>query len=158
MSDVLLTLVGVTAAVVATSTAVILLLRWHLGRRNRVHPKVRSPAPLHWLVSPTAPARMHRRLQTTVRVASVHERREVPIAVAEQAVELDRRVVLAARHPGRARSSALRELRLELDELDRLAMACTRRLDAGAVGDPLDRLTALADARAEVDALDHSLR
>jgi hypothetical protein len=154
MGDVVAVLLVVGALVVAPAV----LVRWRLHRRNRVHPKVASPAPLRWMVSPAAPARLHRRLQTTVRVASVHAPKRPLSDVALQAIELDRRVVLTARQPYGARGPALRSLLAEADELDRLALAVNRPFDALAVGDPVDRLSALAEARAEVDALDNPLR
>lgn len=143
--------IGAVAAAVLVPIAII---RWHLRRRNRVHPRIASPAPLRWLVAPSAPARLHRRLQTTVRVASTHTGRAVPVEIAEHAVELDRRVVLAARQALGGRAAAIRELRAEADELDRLALAVTRPLEPLTVGDPRERLTALAEARAEVEAID----
>ncbi len=153
MGDVL----AVVAVLGIFVVAPILTVRWRLRRRNRIHPKVASPAPLRWMVSPAGPARLHRRLQTTVRVASIHAPRKPLSDVALQAIELDRRVVLAARQPFGSRSAVLRQLVAEADELDRLALAVNRPFDAIAVGDPVDRLTALAQARAEVDALDHTL-
>jgi hypothetical protein len=143
---------------VGTPVAAWWLVRSRLRRRNRIHPKVSSPAPLRWLVSPAAPARLHRRLQTTVRVASIHAPRKPLSDVALQAIELDRRVVLAARQPHGARSATMRRLVTEADELDRLALAVNRPFDSIAVGDPADRLQALAEARAEIDAIDHTLR
>jgi hypothetical protein len=155
--EALVALLSITVLVGAVVLPLV-IVRWRLRRRNRVHPKVPSPAPLSWLVAPSAPARLHRRLQVTVRVASTHTGRQVPLAVAEHAVELDRRVVLAARRPHGARGALLRDLRAEADELDRLAMAVRRPLDAEAVGDPYERLATLAEAHAELDALDHTLR
>ncbi len=150
---------GSIAAVIAIAVVVtVLVVRWRLARRNRVHPKVPSAAPLRWLVAPSTPARLHRRLQTTVRVASARSGRVLPAAVADHAVELDRRVVLAARQPYRSRSAALRALGAEADELDRLALALCRPPDPDAVGDPYERLAALVDAHAELDAVDHTLR
>jgi hypothetical protein len=154
MGDVLMVLLVIGIFVVAP----VVLVRLRLHRRNRIHPKVASPAPLRWMVSPAAPARLHRRLQTTVRVASIHAPRKPVSDVALQAVELDRKVVLAARQPFGSRSTTLRRLVAEADELDRLALAVNRPFDSLAVGDPADRLTTLAEARAEVDALDHTLR
>jgi hypothetical protein len=158
MSELLVALFSIGAVITVAVIIPIVAVRWRLRRRNRVHPKVPSPAPLRWLVTPSAPARLHRRLQTTVRVASVHTGRQVPLAVAEHAVELDRRVVLAARQPFGVRGPALRSLVAEADELDRLAMAIRRPLDIEAVGDPLERLSTLAEAHAELDAVDHTLR
>lgn len=157
MSDLVVAL-GVLAVVVAVGIVVpVVAVRWRLRRRNRVHPKVASPAPLSWLVSPAAPARLHRRLQATVRVASVHRPRRAPDDVALHAIELDRRIVLASRRPHGERGPALRALRAEVDELDRLALAVNRPFDTLAVGDPKERLTALAEAHAELDALDHTV-
>lgn len=158
MSDLLTALLSIGAVVALGIVVPVLLVRWRLRRRNRVHPKVASPAPLRWLVMPSTPARLHRRLQTTVRVASVHSGRELPLAVADHAVELDRRVVLAARQPYASRAAALRALRAEADELDRLALSIRRPLDRDAVGDPYERLATLAEAHAELDAIDHTLR
>jgi len=138
--------------------APVLMVRWQLLKRHRIHPRVPSPAPLSWMVSPTAPARLHRRLQTTVRVASIYAPRKPLSDVALQAVELDRKVVLAARQPYGARGAVLRSLVAEADELDRLALAVNRPFDALAVGDPADRLTTLAEARAEVEAIDRTYR
>lgn len=149
--DVLLVVIGIPVAT-------YLLAHWRLQRRNRIHPKVASPAPLRWMWSPAAPARLHRRLQTTVRVASVHAPKKPLSDVALQAIELDRKVVLAARQPYGARGPVMRQLCAEADELDRLALAVNRPFDALAVGDPADRLTAMAEARAEVDAIDRSYR
>ncbi len=154
MGDVLAVLFVLGAFVIAP----VVLGRWQLHRRNRIHPKVPSPAPLTWMVSPAAPARLHRRLRTTVRVASIHAPKKPVSDVALQAVELDRRVVLAARQPFGARGAALRTLVAEADELDRLALAVNRPFDSLAMDDPADRRSALAEARAEVDALDHPLR
>ena len=91
-------------------------------------------------------------------MASIHAPKKPVSDVALQAIELDRRVVLAARQPFGARGPVLRTLVREADELDRLALAVNRPFDALAVGDPAERLTTLAEARAEVDALDHTLR
>lgn len=158
MSDLLTALLSIGIVVALGMVVPVLIVRWRLRRRNRVHPKVASPAPLRWLVMPSTPARLHRRLQTTVRVASVHSGRELPLAVADHAVELDRRVVLAARQPYASRAAALRALRAEADELDRLALSIRRPLDRDAVGDPYERLATLAEAHAELDAIDHTLR
>ena len=158
MSELLTALLSIGIFVTVSLVVTVLVVRWRLRRRNRVHPKVASPAPLRWLVVPSTPARLHRRLQTTVRVASVHTGRELPSAVADHAVELDRRVVLAARQPYASRAAALRALRSEADELDRLALSIRRPLDLDAVGDPYERLATLAEAHAELDAIDHTVR
>ncbi len=153
MPEVVIALLSV-AALIGVVVGPFVLVHWRLRRRNRVHPKVDSPAPLRWLVAPHAPARLHRRLQTTVRVACTHTGRTVPAEIAEHAVELDRRVVLAARQPYGVRGVTLRRLLAEADELDRMAMAVTRPLGAQQVGDAEERLRAMAAARDEVDEID----
>jgi hypothetical protein len=150
--------VDVLLIVIGIPVGTFLLTRWRLHVRNRIHPKVASPAPLRWMWSPAAPARLHRRLQTTVRVASIHAPKKPLSDVALQAIELDRRVVLASKQPYGARGPMMRDLCAEANELDRLALAVNRPFDALAVGDPADRLTTLAQARAEVEAIDQSYR
>jgi hypothetical protein len=153
MTEMVVALLSV-AALIGVVVGPFVLVHWRLRRRNRVHPKLDSPAPLSWLVAPSAPARLHRRLQTTVRVACTHTGRVVPAEIAEHAVELDRRVVLASRQPYSVRGTALRRLLVEADELDRLALAVTRPLGPDQVGDAEERLRALAAARDEVDQID----
>ena len=43
---------AVLAAGIATASALALLLRSRLRRRHRVHPKVRTDAPVTWLADP----------------------------------------------------------------------------------------------------------
>jgi hypothetical protein len=55
---------------------------WRLRRRNRLHPKVATMAPLIWLAHPGAPARMHRRLRAAIATASSCLQRRRPDRVA----------------------------------------------------------------------------
>src|SRR6478736_5895230 len=66
MRDVLLWLLAFIATWIVLLVVVATLMRWRLQRRNRVSPAVKSPAPLAWLWAPSAPARLHRRLQGAV--------------------------------------------------------------------------------------------
>src|SRR4051794_12267027 len=97
---------------VAMCVLAVVVLRWRLQRANRVSPAVRSPAPIVWLWIPTAPARMHRRLQLAsreIRLAPSRTTRESPSLSVDdlrrqlesQAVDLDHHLVAAARHPRR---------------------------------------------------------
>jgi len=132
------------------------LVHWRLRRHNRVQPTIPSAAPLRWLVSPAPAARLHRRLQTTVRIAEARGGRQAPAVadVGAHAVDLDHRVVLAARRPLTDRWATLRALAAECDELERLTLAIEPVHRADAVGDPHERLTALAQARTEVESID----
>jgi hypothetical protein len=116
-------LAGVVAVFVVTTLVVCVCCAAaavHMLRvRNRVSPAVKTPAPLAWLWSPRAAARLHRRL---------------------------RRSVLGAQMSLDAASS-FADLRDEVDEVEALnqrvvAMARTRRPDLGAVRERLDALDA----------------
>lgn len=65
----LLTLAFLGLIVFLTCTAV-LMVRGRLNRRHRVDPRVRTEAPLRWLVDPRSPARLHRRLARVGTAAS----------------------------------------------------------------------------------------
>lgn len=154
MTDVLVALAGAGLVVVGGIVAAGLVVRWRLRRANRLHPKVATPAPVTWLVAPTTPARLHRRLQATVRVASLPAGNGPPAAVVDRVVELDHRLVLAARLPTGRRGRELRALAGAVDELDRLALAVTRPLEPPVTGEPVEALRLLAAARDEVEAID----
>lgn len=153
MQEVLLALTVAGLVTVALVVGGAFALRWQLRRANRVHPKVTTAAPTTWLVAPTAPARLHRRLRTTVRVTAIGPG-PAPEAVVEHAADLDRHLVLAARLPLAQRVPELRRLSAQVDELDRLARTATRALAAPVGDDPLERLRLLAEARDEVEAID----
>ena len=55
-----------------------------LRRRNRVHPKVASPAPLRWLVMPSTPARLHRRLRKQWPALQKQYRDALPTLVSQE--------------------------------------------------------------------------
>jgi hypothetical protein len=132
--------VGVAVALMFLAwLATVLAVVWALYRSNRVDPAARGMAPLSWLLSPAAPARLHRRLRGAVRLARgagargrAGRRRELVDELAQHAVALDRDLVLAAAFP--------RPLRRE-----RLAVlaAATAQVEASAV-----RLADLAVASA----------
>jgi hypothetical protein len=135
--DVLLWVLAFVATWVVLLIVVVTLLRWRFARRNRVSPAVKSPAPVTWLWSPRATARLHRRLQAAV--ADIHlapSRRSPhrgPASVDElrreleyQAVELDHHLVIVARHPRSRRSSLVRSLEEQVTEIEQLSVRLSR--------------------------------
>ena len=146
---VVLVFVVTTVALAACCAAAVL----HVLRiRNRVVPDVRSPAPVWWLWSPRAAARLHRRLRGSVLSArlslgAASTFAELAREVEARAVVLDRELVAAdrARLPARARLVA--DLRDEVEQVEALnerlvAMSRTRRSDLAAVRERLDALDA----------------
>ena len=127
--------------------------------RNRVVPEVRSPAPLGWLWSPRAAARLHRRLRGSVlsaRMALDGSFADLAREVEERAVALDRQLVAAdrARLPARTRLVAdLRDEVAQVEALDQRLVSMARtsrsRSDLSAVRERLDALDA---ALRELDA------
>lgn len=137
MRDVLLWLLAFVATWIVLLVVVTTLLRWRLQRRNRVSPAVRSPAPVRWLWAPTAPARLHRRLQDAVADIQLAPSRRSPHGgpatvddmrreLEYQAVELDHHLVIAARHPRRQRRSLVRTLEEQVGEVESLSLRLSR--------------------------------
>ena len=133
MREILLVVFAFLVTWVALAVLGMVVLRWRLGRANRVSPAVKSPAPLHWLWHPGRAARLHRRLRAAV--AMIHlspspRSREAPsLSVDElrreleyQAVELDQHLVIAVRHPRSHRRGLLASLDVQVVEVERLAV------------------------------------
>ena len=125
---------GVLALVAVTTFVIVLvaLLR-KVTRANRVAPGRPSPAPLSWLASPGAPARLHRRLRRAVTTADVSARRIAPAAVAladvaaeitARAVAVDDGLVAASGLHPMARRGPLSDLTREVRDIE----ACAGRL------------------------------
>jgi hypothetical protein len=118
--------------------------------RNRVVPDLRSPAPVRWLWSPRAAARLHRRLRGSVlgaRLALDGSFSDLAREVEERAAALDREIVAAdrARLPARLRLVAdLRDEVVQVESLNQrlVAMSRTHRVDLTAVRERLDALDA----------------
>ncbi len=163
--------VGLTVAAVAT-------LLYSLRRRNRVAAKVKSPAPVTWLVSPRAPARMHRRLRnalTSARVAyapAVGEAHpqlpDLALTLEREAVITDQLLVAASTSPRPHRRQSLRPLQAQVAEIERLAhqIAHTARRAgpaaipqaADGLRDVADQLEALRAAQQEVEDVDRLIQ
>jgi len=176
-------LIAWTVAVVAifvlfwlSSTAFVL---WRLRRRNRVHPRVATAAPLLWLVSPGKGARLHRRLRAALAAAQFRGPRQrrhpeptdrlhdLVTELIQEAAALDDQLVQAALAPLPVRRHLLGALEPHVTNTEVLArrMAALRP-DAGRSGASSaaslralqERVDALEDARSEIDELEALLR
>jgi len=113
----------------------ILFVRHRLNRRHRVDPRVRTEAPLLWMVDPRTPAQLHRRLarvgSTATAVADDHRpptrrfRRVEPSPmtttaadVRAQAVALDQQLTRLALLAPKARRRPLIELSRSVAEVE----------------------------------------
>ncbi|MCU0310329.1 MAG: hypothetical protein MUE36_05235 [Acidimicrobiales bacterium] len=139
MRSVLVFLLAFLATWIVLVSLAVLALRWRLQRRNRVSPAVKSPAPLHWLYSPSQTARLHRRLQGAVadiHLAPAHRRRSRPTTESSvdelrreleyQAVELDYHLVIAARHPRSQRRPLVASLDSQVAQVELLSARLSR--------------------------------
>jgi hypothetical protein len=178
MDDVLMWLGLLLAGSGAAAGSALVGIVWALRRRNRVDPRVRTPAPTLWLVSPTAPARLHRRLQATAQLAAssattdpagvrrlgrVRRRERRPTddllrSLRAAAVELDAAVIHAARLPLAERRDRLADLTLRTQELERSAERLARLGGSGAGDRGPDRLSDLDERLTLLEAAHRELR
>lgn len=139
MRDLLVALSLVVVMWIVFVVAAAFVLRWRLHHANRVSPHARSDAPLTWLVSPSRPARLHRRLRSDMRGLELAVPRSSPttttpsLSVAalrhqldDQAAALDHMVVLASHQPRAQRRQALDELEAQIESLEGIAARLTR--------------------------------
>jgi hypothetical protein len=176
MGEFLTALAATGLVVVATGAIVAWLVARRVVLANRVVPGRRSPAPLRWLWSCYAPARLHRRLRRAVLVVTnamapfrTPARRGQPhlapptdlINVADELVEraahLDDRLVTASGLSGLWRRRLLGELgaavvdiEASVAHLERLAVGIAGPANCEPVLDLRARLGALEAALAEV--------
>jgi len=169
----------VIAVIVVCWLVATLTSLWLLARHNRVVPGAKTGAPLHWLAAPSRAASAHRRLRRAVDGAraalggmppDVTVRGDVAACVSlleRQAVDLDHRLVVAARCPAATRWRLVNDLEPQVREVERIGsrlaevavMASPRPTGAGVELEALDhRLQVLADARAELDAMEDGPR
>jgi hypothetical protein len=179
MGEFLTALAATALVVVITASVGCWLLARRFVRANRVVPDRRSPAPLTWLWSWGAPARLHRRLRRAVQVVTYvmapfrlpprGQRRPAPpaqlVGIANELImrasDLDDRLVVASGLAGPWRGRLLQEIgagvndvEASVSHLERVAIAWRAELDGAAMREPpLDlrsRLGALEAALAEV--------
>lgn len=160
-------------------SSVGLVAVWRLRRRNRIHPKWPTMAPLAWLVHPGLPARLHRRLRAAVATAHYRApgrgRHKVPSSsvdelVAEllhEAAALDEQIVLAGRAPRSIRRQLLAVTAPQVTKLEAIAgrLAVLVSASARPGGAPAasaiqaleDRLDAIEVSRQEIADLEAAL-
>ena len=174
MGAVTVLLIVIAVIVVCWAIAMVASL-WLLARRNRVAPDARTGAPLHWLAAPSRAATAHRRLRRAVSGAraalggmpeDAAVRGDVAASIAlleRQAVDVDHRLVIAARCPAATRWKLVNDLEPQVREVERIGsqlaevalMASPKPPGAGeGLAALAARLHALADARAELDGMD----
>ena len=135
MNWALLFALGFTGAAIVAACMVILFVRHRLNRRHRVDPRVRTEAPLLWMVDPRTPAQLHRRLArvgtTATAVADDHRsptrrfRKVEPSPMTDtaadvraQAVALDQQLTRLALLSPKARRHPLIELSRSVAEVE----------------------------------------
>ena len=142
---------------------------------NQVVPGVPTEAPAAWAGAHSTEARLHRRLRAAVDAAGVAapgaDGQLVGLrrAVEEEALAVDRRLVVAAAAPAGTRDALLARVAAQVAAVEEAAGALSgRALDepgparregvAAAVDDALTRARLLAEARAEVEEVDRRQR
>jgi hypothetical protein len=163
--DLLVGLLIVLMVLALTTIGSVVGLHWYLSHRNRVTPRVPSPAPLTWLWSPSTPARTHRRLRTAAATArSVPRDPEAPslsaaalsVDLEQHAVALDEWVVWTARAPRRWRRDHYRAIRSQVYDLETLSVRLTMVSSALPRFPADDRTPPLAAAREQVEQLEQA--
>jgi hypothetical protein len=156
-----------------------LVVLWRLRRRNRLHPRWPTSAPLSWLLHPGTPARLHRRLRHAVATAHYRSpgrgRHRVPGSSVEElisellheAAAVDEQLVLAGRAPRPIRRRLLTAAEPQVAKLELIAARLALLVSASARpgGAPAatmiltleDRLDALEVSRQEIADLEAAL-
>ena len=155
---------------VAVTVGLIVLAIYGVKRSNRISPKAATPAPTAWLASPSAAARLHRRLKAATRRAQAIAKRsclgtEVQRLAAElehESLVIGDELAVVASAPGPHRRAHLAAIEPKVRQVEQLAqrLAATAnppQTTPGLVPEPegLERiaeaLDAMDEARAEVD-------
>lgn len=132
--------------------------------RLEVVPGVASNAPAEWAGAHSPEARLHRRLGDAVRamraqaaLASVAEQR---VAMEQEALRIDARLIAVAGFPGERRDRSIAEVSVLVDrfeaavaDLVEAALGDTSTLES-VISESEVRLRALEEARAEVERLE----
>jgi uncharacterized membrane protein len=124
--------------IIVSLCSLVLLVRARLHRRNRVEPRTATGAPLYWLVSPQAVARLHRRLVASSRTVEMVAQRHRPRgrrgvrsqppaivglceALQQQALGLDSHLAMIVHLPAGQRRQVLGQLAVGVVEVERTA-------------------------------------
>jgi hypothetical protein len=140
------------------------------AKQNEVVPGTKSLAPASWAGAHSPEAKLHRRLGDAVRAANGNPRLvELGLAIQTKQIEaeamaIDERLVAAAGLPTSHRAGAVAEFEPQVAALEDAVAALiksttvsdSKQLLDQAVSDADIKLQALAEARAEIEALDRS--
>lgn len=136
MSEIVVAVLAIVVAWLLTIVVTALVVRAHFRRQNRVARATPSPAPVRWLWSPSAPARLHRRLQAAVwpidpatgasALPTGTSTDELRLGLVEHATSLDSHLAAMRRAPRPVRRAAVREA----DDHVRLIEDLSARLEA----------------------------
>lgn len=173
MGELLIVLALIATVCLMSTLAMAAALVWTLRRRNRVVRNVRSSAPLAWLCSPVAPARLHRRLRRAVLVAEAAAQRdhsgavvELKSQLADEALLVDAELVRIGGLPRHARRRSLtdasrRTVTIEATAVRLSSLTSPSAQHAAARFSDTERLTERIDlleaAHADVERLEHEL-
>ncbi|MEJ7584913.1 MAG: hypothetical protein WKF43_12730 [Acidimicrobiales bacterium] len=164
----LLFLVGITVLAVVMTLLLTLLGIRRLRRRNQVSREEPGDAPLGWLWSPAAAARLHRRLQAAVAVGQVirqrhakdsHPPRSVDLAceLEREAAALDRHLTLIGRLPPRERRRLLPRFSADVRRVEQLASRLSvLDLESASVARLPQQRGAMDDLAEQLDLLEAS--
>jgi hypothetical protein len=174
MGELLIVLALMATVCLASTLAMAGVLVWTLRRRNRVVRNERSSAPLAWLCSPVAPARLHRRLRRAVLAAEAAARRDHSGAVgdltsqlADEALLVDAELVRIGGLPRHARRRSLTEaarrtVTIEASAVRLSSLTSPSAQHAAARPSGAERLTERVDlleaAHADVERLERELQ
>jgi len=138
VGDVLVAIFGVLVVWAMASAVGLWVAVRSLRRVNRVTPDANHGVPLHWVVSPSRAARLHRRLRNLASWASQQSAASSDttwVQLIGEVVTTDARLVTASRANGRARPNELDELDATVTRLEDLAVRL-RNIERAAGGDP----------------------
>ena len=179
VSRILLLAFACTVMAFAFASSAGLVLLWRLRRRNRLHPKWPTLAPLWWLIHPGRAARLHRRLRHAVATALYRTpgrgRHRVPNSSVDELIQellheataVDEQLALAGRAPRGIRVRLLAVTEPQVAKLEAIAARLAVLVSASARpgGAPAahailaleDRLDALEVSRQEIADLEAAL-
>ncbi|MFK8023487.1 MAG: hypothetical protein AB8G26_05935 [Ilumatobacter sp.] len=158
-------------AVVGFGVALAVRSRKEFAEQNEVVPGTTSPAPASWAGAHSREARLHRRLGDAVKGARQNPRFvELGLAAQMQAIDaealaIDERLVAAAALPASHKDAAIDQLEDHVVALETtiaemvtsITVADSKQQLEAAVSAADIRLQALAEARAEVEAIDRQV-
>jgi hypothetical protein len=163
-------LLAAVACIVGFGVALSVRGKRDFAKQNEVVPGRKSPAPASWAGAHSPEAKLHRRLGDAVRAAHGNPRLvELGLAaqtkqIEAEAMAIDERLVAAAGLPTSHRAAAVAEFEPQVTALEDAVAALitsttvndSKQLLEQAVSEADVKLQALAQARAEVEALDRA--